>query len=52
MLIVAFLKPAIHTFKILDNIYRDHKKENKICMKRDHIQPEKGSFAPLVFTTS
>jgi len=40
------------TFKTLDKIYKDHEKEKKDLYEERVLQSEKGSFVPLVFTTS
>ena len=41
-----------NTFKTLDKIYKDHEKEKKDLYEERVLQSEKGSFVPLVFTTS
>ena len=40
------------TFKPPNKIYRDHKKEKKDFYEEKVLQSEKGSFVPLVFTSS
>ena len=41
-----------NTFKPLDKIYSAHEKEKKDLYEERVLQSEKGSFVPLVFTTS
>ena len=41
-----------NTFKTLDKIYKDYEKEKKELYEERVLQSEKGSFVPLVFTTS
>ena len=41
-----------NTFKRLDKIYKDHEKEKKNLYEERVLQSGKGSFVPLVFTTS
>ena len=41
-----------NTFKTLDKIYKDYEKEKKDLYEERVLQSEKGSFVPLVFTTS
>ena len=41
-----------NTSKPLDKIYKDHEKKKKDLYEERVLQSEKGSFVPLVFTTS
>ena len=41
-----------YSTKMLNKIYKDHEKEKKDLYEERVLQSEKGSFVPLVFTTS
>ncbi len=41
-----------NTYKSLEKIYKDHEREKKQCYEERVLESEKGTFVPLVFTTS